>query len=105
MIAAILLAAGNARRFDGSQKLVAAVPYNGDPIPLVRLTTLGILAAGLQRIVAVTGRDAALVRGALAGLTVALTENSEYAAGMSGSLRIGVAEALRLWPGVDGLLI
>jgi molybdenum cofactor cytidylyltransferase len=105
MITVILLAAGNARRFDGSQKLLAPVPHEGLAVPLIRATALGVLGAGLDGIVAVTGKDAARVRAALDGLAIAFVHNQAHATGMSGSLRVGVTEGLRLWPHSEGLLI
>jgi molybdenum cofactor cytidylyltransferase len=105
MIAGVLLAAGSARRFDGSQKLLAPVPYDGGSVPLVRLASLGLVEAGVDRIAVVTGHDASKVRDALAGLDVRFVLNAGYAAGMSGSLRAGVEEVKRQWPDAASLLI
>ena len=105
MITAVLLAAGSARRFDGSQKLLALVPTTDGPAPLVRLSAAALLDAGLTHIVVVIGRDAEGVRASLAGLDVRFVLNEEYATGLSSSLRIGVSEATRLWPTDNALLI
>lgn len=105
MISAILLAAGNARRFDGSQKLLALVHHDKQELPLVRASALGVLDAKLERVIVVLGREAERVRDALTTLPLAFVKNGEYATGMSSSLRVGVAEATRLWPDSDGLLI
>ena len=105
MIAAVVLAAGNARRFDGTQKLLAPVQYEGATVPLVRLTVAGLVRAGVERIVIVGGRDAESVRLALDGLDVELAVNPDYASGMSSSLRVGVAAAVRRWPDAESLLI
>jgi molybdenum cofactor cytidylyltransferase len=105
MIAAVLLAAGSARRFDGTQKLLALVPYDGEMVPLVRLAALGLLEAGLERIVVVVGREGERVRGCLTGLDVEVLMNAAYESGMSSSLRAGVEDAMRRWPDTDALLI
>jgi molybdenum cofactor cytidylyltransferase len=86
VIAGILLAAGASRRF-GSQKLLASVEGR----PLVRLTVERLLATALDDIVIVLGSDAKAVGAALHGLTVRTVTNADYAAGMSTSLRAGLA--------------
>jgi molybdenum cofactor cytidylyltransferase len=105
MIAGVLLAAGSARRFDGVQKLLAPVTHVGGNVPLVRLAALGLVEAGLERIIVVTGHDAGKVQDALAGLDVRFVFNAAHAAGMSGSLRAGVEEVGRQWPDTTSLLI
>ena len=105
MISAVLLAAGNARRFDGSQKLLALVPTANGSAPLVRHSAAALTEAGLTHIVVVIGRDAEKVRASLAGLDVRFVLNEEYATGLSSSLRIGVSEAIRVWPTDDAVLI
>jgi molybdenum cofactor cytidylyltransferase len=84
VIAGLLLAAGGARRF-GSQKLVAQI----GGVPIVRRAAEG-LASGVDRLVVVTGSEGALVRDALAGLNARCIENTEWAAGLSTSLRAGI---------------
>jgi len=105
MISAILLAAGNAHRFDGSHKLLATVPHESHDLPLVRVAAMGVLGANLERVVVVLGREAEHVRDALALLPLAFVRNDEYASGMSSSIRTGVVEASRLWPDSEGLLV
>jgi molybdenum cofactor cytidylyltransferase len=105
MIAAVVLAAGTARRFDGTQKLLALVPHEGAAVPLIRLTVSGLIGAGVERIVVVGGRDADAVCSALDGLAVGFVINPDYASGMSSSLRVGVADAVGRWPDVEGVLI
>ncbi|HEY7232987.1 MAG TPA: NTP transferase domain-containing protein [Gemmatimonadaceae bacterium] len=104
-VAAVLLAAGSARRFDGSQKLLAHVPAGQKTEPLVRRSASALLDAGLKRVVVVIGRDADRVRECLDGLDVQFAVNDAYASGMSSSLRTGVSEAIRLWPELETLLI
>ena len=105
MIAAVLLAAGSARRFDGTQKLLAMVPTKNGRAPLVRHSVGGLLEARLLNVVVVTGRDADQVRRALDGMDLRFIYNPDYALGLSSSLKTGVAEAIRLWPKLTGLLI
>jgi molybdenum cofactor cytidylyltransferase len=105
MIAAVLLAAGSARRFDGTQKLLTLVPSGTATMPLVRYSVAGLVDAGLKHIVVVVGRDADRVRQCLDGLDVRFVVNAQYASGMSSSLRTGVSEAIRLWPTAEALLI
>ena len=105
MISAVLLAAGSARRFGGSQKLLASVPHEDTRIPLVQLSVLCLLAANLERILVVVRTEGESVRGCLSGLPVEVVANVEAATGMSSSLRLGVAEATRRWPESEGILI
>ncbi|HKW47265.1 MAG TPA: nucleotidyltransferase family protein [Gemmatimonadaceae bacterium] len=105
MTAAVLLAAGSARRFGGTQKLLAAVPTESGDVPLVRHSVTGLLQAGIQNIVVVTGRDADQVRRALDGMALRFALNPEYTSGLSTSLKKGVSEATRLWPKMKQLLI
>lgn len=106
MIVGVLLAAGSARRFDGTQKMLARVPdKTGErPLPLVRLAVLGLCEAGLDHVV-VLGREAEAVRACVADLGSRFVVNPEFATGMSSSLRKGVEYALEHWPTADGLLI
>ena len=106
MIVGVVLAAGSARRFDGTQKLLACVSNRSGerPEPLVRLAVLGLCEAGLDHVV-VLGREADAVRGCVAGLGSSFVVNEAYASGMSSSLVAGVQYALRQWPSADGLLI
>jgi molybdenum cofactor cytidylyltransferase len=98
VIAAIVLAAGASIRM-GRQKLTLPMP---DGRPLVRVTVEQVLAAGLDDVVVVTGRDAEAVARALAGLPVRTVTNPRYAEGQSTSLRAGL-DALR--PGTDAAVI
>ena len=105
VIVGILLAAGSARRFDGTQKLLARVPSrNGEQVPLVRLAVLGLCEAELDHEV-VLGREAEAVRACVADLGSGFVVNPEFATGMSSSLRAGVAYAVDRWRTADGLLV
>jgi molybdenum cofactor cytidylyltransferase len=100
VIAALVLAAGAARRF-GEQKMLAPL----DGWPLVRWSVEQVLAAGVDRTLVVLGREADAVRAALTGLPVEFVLNPRFAEGMSTSVRAGVealgpaAEAALVAPG------
>lgn len=84
-VAAVLLAAGAARRF-GSQKLLH--PVAG--APLVRHSAESLLSAALEAVLVVVGSDAHAVRAALDGLPVRIVEATDWEEGMAASLRAGV---------------
>ncbi len=98
MIAAIVLAAGASTRM-GRQKLLLPMP---DGRPLVRSAVEQVLAAGLDDVVVVVGREADAVAAAVADLPVRTVVNPRYAEGQSTSLRAGV-DALR--PGTRAVVI
>lgn len=85
LIAGILLAAGEARRF-GRQKLLE--PLHG--VPLVRGAAERFIEAGLEPVVVVISPDSR-VRQALAGLEVRLVENPTPTTGIAGSILVGVS--------------
>ena len=61
-----------------------------------------IAAAGLDPCIVVTGHEADAVRAALAETNITLAHNSDYAQGLSGSLRTGLQA---LPKNVDGVLV
>ena len=83
----VLLAAGRGTRFGDSPKLLADL----DGRPLVRHAAEAALATGLAPVVVVLGAHAAAVRAALDGLPLRFVENPDFAAGLSTSLRAGLA--------------
>ncbi|HEY9288687.1 MAG TPA: nucleotidyltransferase family protein [Candidatus Dormibacteraeota bacterium] len=85
LIAGILLAAGEARRF-GRQKLLESL----DGVSLVRGAARRFLEAGLQPVVVVVSPDPRL-RKALDGLDVQLVENQAAESGIAGSIALGVS--------------
>jgi len=85
LIAGILLAAGEARRF-GRQKLLE--PLEG--VPLVRRAAQRLLNAGLRPLVVVVSAESGL-RQALLGLDLLLAENSSPSAGIAHSIALGIA--------------
>ena len=90
MIAAIVLAAGFARRM-GRQKLL--LELRGKPV--VRWTVEAIMPHVADTLI-VTGQDDEAVRGALAGLAVRFTVNPRPQAGQGSSIAVGAA-ALKPW--------
>ena len=88
MITALVLAAGEARRFGGPKQLA---PLHGRPLLAHAVATAR--DAGLDRVVVVLGARAEAVRAEvdLAGVEVAVCEN--WAEGMSASLRCGLEAA------------
>lgn len=85
MIAGLLLAAGGASRF-GSQKLVAS--FRGEPLVRHAASRLASVTDGG---LAVVGKDADTVRGALSGCGLVIAENPNWADGLASSLKLGVA--------------
>jgi molybdenum cofactor cytidylyltransferase len=95
-VAALVLAAGRARRF-GAQKLVA---------PLGETTVIGavvdaVRASGVEYVVGVTGPSGEAVRSAVA-CAVTWAENPDPARGMSSSVAAGIAA---LPPNVGAVLV
>jgi molybdenum cofactor cytidylyltransferase len=86
-IAAIVLAAGRSTRMGGPNKLLAEI--NGRP--LVRIAAEGALASQVRPVIVVTGHQRERVEAALKGLDVRLAYNSDFAAGLSTSLKVGIA--------------
>jgi len=94
-IAAVVLAAGRSSRMAPANKLLTEV----DGQAMVARAADAALASQAESVVVVTGHDSARVRQTLAGRNVKVVENAEYAAGLSASLRAGLAA---LPPDVDG---
>ena len=86
-IAALVLAAGQSRRMGRTNKLVAEI----DGVPMVARVVDTVLASQAERVIVVTGYQADRVRKALDGRDVAFVHNPDYAAGLSGSLKRGLA--------------
>ncbi len=97
MIAAVVLAAGGARRF-GSPKLL--VPLAGRPV--LRWTVERVLASRAAEVLVVVGPERDAVCAALDGLAVRLVPNERWAEGMSTSLRAGLQSVA---PGTTGVLV
>ena len=97
-IAALLLAAGQSRRMGGPNKLLAEI----DGVPMVTRVAQRLLAARARPIIAVLGNQAEMVDAALGKLPVERVRNPEFAAGLSTSLKRGIAA---LPPDLDGLIV
>jgi molybdenum cofactor cytidylyltransferase len=97
-LAAIVLAAGRSTRMGGPNKLLAEISGRA----LVRIAAEAALASRARPVIVVTGHQRERVAAALAGLDVVLVHNPDYAAGLSTSLRAGIAAV----PGeADGAIV
>ena len=79
------------------------LPIRGKP--LIRHMAESAVAAPVSPVVVVLGAEAEKVRETLAGLPVKIAVNSEWSAGLSSSLRVGVETALTHASGVSALII
>lgn len=97
-IAALVLAAGQGRRFGvGGNKLLADL----DGRPLLRSAVEAALGSKLWKTIVVTGHDRAAVETALAGLPIVFAHNPSFADGLATSLRAGLDAAAD----ADGVLV
>lgn len=87
-VAGVVLAAGSSSRFGAGQPK-QLVEVAGEA--LVRRVCRVALSSRLAEVVVVVGHASAAVRASLAGLDLRVTENPEWAAGQSGSVRRGLA--------------
>jgi len=85
-IAGVVLAAGLSRRM-GQAKLL--LPIEGRPV--VRHVVERLLAAGLDPLIVVTGREDRAIRAALGDLDVIVAVNPHPEAGQAGSVKVGIA--------------
>ncbi|MFB6110121.1 MAG: NTP transferase domain-containing protein [Halodesulfurarchaeum sp.] len=88
-VGAVVLAAGEGRRFEGGYKLLE--PVDGEPM-IVRAVGL-LLESCLPEVTVVVGHREAAVRDALADLDVEIITNEDWPEGQSTSLRRGVERA------------
>jgi molybdenum cofactor cytidylyltransferase len=86
-VAAIILAAGQARRMGGPNKLTAR--FEG--VPLVRRVAEHALKSRARPVIVVTGHREAEIMQALAGLDVTTAHNPDYADGLATSLKAGLS--------------
>jgi molybdenum cofactor cytidylyltransferase len=86
-IGALLLAAGQSRRMGGPNKLLAEI----DGIPMVARVAQRLLASRARPIIAVLGNQSEAVDAALGKLPVERVHNPDFAAGLSTSLKRGIA--------------
>ncbi len=85
-VAAIVLAAGLSSRM-GTNKLL--IDLDGKPL-LVR-TLEEILSSGVEHVLVVTGHQAEEIKAAISYLNVQIVHNPNYAEGLSGSVKMGIA--------------
>jgi molybdenum cofactor cytidylyltransferase len=85
-IAAVVLAAGESRRWGEDNKLVA--PIAGTP--MIRRSVEVAIAAEIGPVIVVTGHQPQKVRSALKGLKVTYARAADFADGMSASLKTGI---------------
>lgn len=94
----VVLAAGQSTRMGGTNKLLADLKG----APMVRRTVDHALAAGVGKVIVVTGHEAERVEAALAGLPVTFVRNAGFAGGLASSLQKGLAS---LPPTVAGAIV
>lgn len=87
-VVALVLAAGQARRF-GAPKLLASLQGR----PLIRHTVRRVLEADLGEVIVVSGNRHEALAAALADLPIRLVRNPRPTAGLSSSLKAGIAAA------------
>jgi molybdenum cofactor cytidylyltransferase len=97
-IGALLLAAGQSRRMGGPNKLLAEI----EGVPMVARVAQRLLASRARPIVAVLGNRADEIDAALGRLPVERVRNPDFAAGLSTSLKCGLAA---LPVDLDGVLV
>lgn len=96
-VSGILLAAGRSTRFGRTKQLAELA---GEA--LVERALRELMASGLDEVVVVLGNDAERARRRLEGKGAKLVENPGYAAGISSSLRLGLAS---LDPRSDAVIV
>jgi molybdenum cofactor cytidylyltransferase len=97
-LAAVVLAAGRSSRMGGPNKLLAEIAGR----PLVRIVVEQALASRARPVIVVTGHQRDRIEAALAGLPVKFVHNPDFADGLGGSLRTGIAA---LPADVDGAIV
>lgn len=86
-IAAVVLAAGRSTRMGGPNKLLAEIAGR----PLLRIVVEEALASRAKPVIVVVGHERAEIEKALAGLSVQLVHNPDFAQGLGSSLKAGIA--------------
>jgi molybdenum cofactor cytidylyltransferase len=90
-VAAVILAAGRSTRFAGGGPNATKLTADLHGKPLVRHVADAALASRASPVIVVTGHARVAVQDALAGLPVSVVHNKDYATGLAGSLRAGIA--------------
>jgi molybdenum cofactor cytidylyltransferase len=86
-VAAIVLAAGQSRRMGAQNKLLADI----DGKPMVARTLDAVMQSAVASVTVVLGHEAEQVRAVLADRRVTFTDNPDFEAGLSTSLKRGLA--------------
>jgi molybdenum cofactor cytidylyltransferase len=86
-VAAVILAAGRSTRMGGPNKLLAELGGK----TLVRIAAEQALASRASDVIVVTGHQAEEVEKSLAGLKLKFVENPNFADGLAGSVKAGIA--------------
>jgi molybdenum cofactor cytidylyltransferase len=86
-LAAVILAAGASRRYQGGNKLLADLG-NG---PLVRVVAQNVLKSRIEDVIVVTGNDSRSVEAALEGLPLRFAHNEDWRTGMGCSIALGIS--------------
>jgi molybdenum cofactor cytidylyltransferase len=86
-LAAVVLAAGASRRYQGGNKLLADLG-NG---PLIRIVAQNVLKSGIEDVIVVTGNDSQSVEAALEGLPLRFAHNEDWRTGIGGSIALGIS--------------
>ena len=86
-VVAIILAAGQSRRMGPVNKLLMVV----EGVPMVERVMLAIQAAGVEKIIVVTGFESDRIEERLSGYDIEFARNEKFEAGMGSSLAVGAA--------------
>jgi molybdenum cofactor cytidylyltransferase len=86
-IAAVVLAAGRSTRMGAVNKMLAEIGGKS----LVRIAAEQAIASRAKPVIVVTGHEREKVEAALKGLPVRLVHNPDFAEGLGGSLKTGIA--------------
>jgi len=97
-IGAVLLAAGAGRRLGGIAKALIRI----EGLSLAQRQLRALRDAGVDTVVLVTGFEHHAVEAEARGLAATVAYNADYAQGLAGSVRVGLAA---LGPGFDGILM
>jgi molybdenum cofactor cytidylyltransferase len=87
-VAALVLAAGRSRRMAPLNKLLVADQHG---VPMVARVVDNVLASHARPVIVVTGYEHERVEASLAGRPVRISHAEDYAAGLSASLKAGIA--------------
>lgn len=89
-ICGILLAAGQSKRMGKANKLLMPADSSGEP--MISRIAKTMLASELDEVMVILGHDANHIAAALSDMPLDLHEYSDYAEGMSGSIRHGLGQ-------------